>query len=320
MHHPRIAIIGAGIAGSACAARLAASQQFSCTIFEKSRGRGGRCATRRDSAGHLIDHGAQFFTMRDPGFSAAARLACGDDLAVLTAPVTEPDGSPVPSDDRWYHRLGNSRLPRALAPEADVRTGTEITNCQPDGDGWSVSGECFDAVVSTAPLPQTWKLFQLPGTPPDGIPCLTSILLLDGTPSGRCADDYAIRDLSGHPLAWTACENHKAGRIQGPVTAIVSQASEEFSRHHLEEAPDTWGTELASLTAERWNFPLSRIASQHHHRWRFARFLPATPPPPLPPRAFFAGDALTAPRIESAWRSGHDAAAAVAAAFSLTIP
>jgi predicted NAD/FAD-dependent oxidoreductase len=320
MHHPRIAIIGAGIAGSACAARLAASQQFSCTIFEKSRGRGGRCATRRDSAGHLIDHGAQFFTMRDPGFSAAARLACGDDLAVLTAPVTEPDGSPVPSDDRWYHRLGNSRLPRALAPEADVRTGTEITNCQPDGDGWSVSGEFFDAIVSTAPLPQTWKLFQLPGTPPDGIPCLTSILLLDGPPSGRCADDYAIRDLSGHPLAWTACENHKAGRIQGAVTAIVSQASEEFSRHHLEEAPDSWGKELAALTAERWNFSASRIASQHHHRWRFARFLPATPPPPLPPRAFFAGDALTAPRIESAWRSGHDAAAAVAAAFSLTIP
>jgi predicted NAD/FAD-dependent oxidoreductase len=319
MHRPRIAIIGAGLAGSACAARLTASQQFSCTIFEKSRGRGGRCATRRDPAGHLIDHGAQFFTMRDPAFSAAATLACGEDLATLTAPVTEPDGSPVPSDERWYHRLGNSRLARALAPEIEVRSSAEILNCLPDDEGCTVGGERFDAVVSTAPLPQTWKIFQLPGHPPDGIPCLTSIFLLEGLPRGRCASDYAIRDLSGHPLAWTACENHKTGRIQGPCTALVSQASEEFSRRHLEDPPEAWGAELAELTAARWGFPSSRIISQHHHRWRFARFTPATPYPPMPPRAFFAGDALTAPRIESAWLSGYNAAAAVAASCGVLL-
>ena len=62
------AVIGAGIAGLSCARALAASGVH-VTVFDKSRGSGGRMSTRRGE-GWACDHGAQYFTARDPLFQA----------------------------------------------------------------------------------------------------------------------------------------------------------------------------------------------------------------------------------------------------------
>ena len=64
------AIIGAGMAGLACADFLTADEH-SISLFDKGRGPGGRMSTRRlqTSRGEVtIDHGAQYFTARDPAF------------------------------------------------------------------------------------------------------------------------------------------------------------------------------------------------------------------------------------------------------------
>ena len=58
------AIVGAGLSGVTCAASLH-EQGISVRVFEKSRGIGGRMATRRTPAGLHFDHGAQYFTARD---------------------------------------------------------------------------------------------------------------------------------------------------------------------------------------------------------------------------------------------------------------
>ena len=60
-----IAIIGAGIAGITLARQLQGSAKVS--VFEKSRGFGGRMATRRHGS-YQFDHGAQFFTARSKQF------------------------------------------------------------------------------------------------------------------------------------------------------------------------------------------------------------------------------------------------------------
>ncbi|HQY71364.1 MAG TPA: FAD-dependent oxidoreductase, partial [Pseudomonadales bacterium] len=53
---PRVAIIGAGIAGLSCATHLV---QHGCTVslFDRSRGPAGRMSTRRGE-GWQCDHGA----------------------------------------------------------------------------------------------------------------------------------------------------------------------------------------------------------------------------------------------------------------------
>ena len=61
----KIAVIGAGIAGITFARQLA--ENANVTVFEKSRGYGGRMSVRR--SGHWqFDHGAQFFTARSQQF------------------------------------------------------------------------------------------------------------------------------------------------------------------------------------------------------------------------------------------------------------
>ena len=64
---PKVAVIGAGISGLMCA-RTLVDHGFPVTLFEKSRGVGGRMATRRTHDGLRFDHGAQYFTVRDGRF------------------------------------------------------------------------------------------------------------------------------------------------------------------------------------------------------------------------------------------------------------
>ena len=70
-----IAVIGAGMAGIACA-RTLAQAGHRLTVFEKSAGFGGRMATRNSPFGSF-DHGVQYFTVRDPRFKRALETVPG---------------------------------------------------------------------------------------------------------------------------------------------------------------------------------------------------------------------------------------------------
>ncbi|MBT9440813.1 MAG: FAD-dependent oxidoreductase, partial [Acidovorax sp.] len=63
------AIIGAGMAGIACA-RTLVQAGHRVTVFEKSSQAGGRTATIDTPFGNF-DAGAQYFTVRDPRFARA---------------------------------------------------------------------------------------------------------------------------------------------------------------------------------------------------------------------------------------------------------
>ena len=71
-----IAIIGAGMAGIT-AARTLLQAGHRVTVFEKSKGTGGRMSTRRTEFGSF-DHGAQYFTVRDARFRAMMQWALGN--------------------------------------------------------------------------------------------------------------------------------------------------------------------------------------------------------------------------------------------------
>ena len=81
MTKPRMAIIGAGMSGLILARALAEFADI--TIFEKSRGVGGRMATRHvttpDGTAFSFDHGVQCFTARTEAFQQflAPYLASG---------------------------------------------------------------------------------------------------------------------------------------------------------------------------------------------------------------------------------------------------
>jgi len=268
------------------------------TLFEKSRGFGGRCATKRWE-GHTVDHGAQYFTIRDERFHDAVQAASGEALMKLQSPVLDETGGEVPDSGRWFHRDGNSRLVRDLARGLDVKTETTIERAE---DLLRRAGGEFDHVISTAPFPQTARLFEMDAAC-DYVPCLAVLLAYRGEWLGKTRDHYAISDHLG-PLAWSACENHKPGRIATGHTVMVAQMSEAFSREHLERTPDQFAAMVRPLVEERWKLAADTFATALGHRWRYARVARTMQPVELPPGLHFTGDALTSSRIEDAWLAG----------------
>jgi hypothetical protein len=290
----RIAIIGAGMAGVS-AGRLLADQGHEVTLLEKSRGCGGRCATKRWE-GHIVDHGSQYFTQRHPEFSAAVQQACGEALCCITTPVLDENGVPLPDTGRYYHREGNSRVARSLAAGLTLRTETTVT------DARALLAE-YDRLLSTAPLPQTAALFGQTITA-EYMPCLTVLLAYRGEPAGLCREAYALSDHTSD-LAWSACENHKAGRIGAGCTVMVAQMSEAFSRRHLESPPTDYPGLVRSMVERRWGLSSENLIAALGHRWRYARVAQSHTAPALPERCYFAGDALAASRVEDAWLAGR---------------
>jgi renalase len=183
----KLAIIGAGVAGLAAARALRQRRpDLAITIYEKSRGLGGRAATRRH-AGYIFDHGAQYVKAATPELERllTAELPAGD-LLDIGRPVWTFDGAGViaegdpaqNADPKWTYRDGLSRLGKLLGAGLDIQRETRIGSLRrrtaddgrPNdsqampavvGGRWSVVDSAgqkvanADLVLFTPPAPQT---------------------------------------------------------------------------------------------------------------------------------------------------------------------
>ena len=125
----QLAVIGAGVAGLVAARALRQRRpELALAVFEKSRGLGGRVATRRRE-GFAFDHGAQ--NLRAPGAAVARLLIEQLDTSLLRAielPVWVFDraGAIAPGDPaqnaepKWCYADGANRLGKLLAEGLDV--------------------------------------------------------------------------------------------------------------------------------------------------------------------------------------------------------
>ena len=287
-------------------------------ILEKSRSYGGRCATRRWGE-HIVDHGAQYFTVSEQRFrDELDEVLDPSALRKLAGRVVDAEsGDEIPGKKgaRFYYAPGNNRMGAALADGLDVRRETLVESLNPSGDGgWLVAGERCDSVVVTCPWPQAAALLGRDSAEVEYVPCLTGFFEYDGEPEGCAAERYAVMASSSNdPLSWSACENWKEGRIAAGKTVFVVQMSEGFSREFYKEAPEAWLEKAQSLLEERWGLEGKTAGSTFAHRWGFARLaegakqLPAGEVEGMP-GVFLAGDATSGSRVESAWLSGLDVA------------
>ena len=307
MPTPRIAILGAGLAGIAAAQTLRAAG-CETVVFEKSRSYGGRCATRIWN-GDVVDHGAQYFTVGSSEFARAIRANAQLVVHPLDAPLLNQNGRPFPEKKRYYHREGNNRLARALAGGLDIRFETPVPPPEPLAGGWQVCGEPFDRVLTTAPLPQSAALFGVSLDAPETYePCLTLLVRYWGEWLGRTPDRYGLAHSPGGGLRWSACENHKATRIQPGRTVLVLHATAEFSRLHWDGDPQEWGALLRAELEPAWGISPAHFDSHFSHRWLFSRLARPLTLPAFPEGVSYAGDAASDSRVESAWLNGATAA------------
>jgi renalase len=302
-----IAVIGAGMAGAAAARRLS-DAGARVTIFDKSRGIGGRMATRRMDGGSF-DHGAQF--MRAKGERFAARIEEWRAAGIVDL-----------WDEERYVGVPAMNAPvRALIGDIPFLSGFTATAINRKADRWRIAGaageasEPFDIVVCAIPSPQAQPLLASAGWSPGGLaetayaPCWTAMFGYDNPIE---IEDYIA--LEDDTIAWIADNGSKPERAL-EKSCIVVQATPEWSKEHLELEADEVLRMLfmrfAGVTglmdppsygaAHRWRYAMVEKPLGQTHLWNAGERLGA------------CGDWCIGPRIEAAFDSGEALAAAIIA-------
>jgi predicted NAD/FAD-dependent oxidoreductase len=290
-----IAIIGAGICGLAAAEALTRAGR-KVVVFDKSRGIGGRLATRRTEAG-AFDHGAPFVDANDPEFALW--------LAANGAEVRDGKARGAP---------GMSGLLRPLARTLDIRGEVELSGIAGGLGAWSLRDRNdgvhgpFAAVLVAIPAPQAMRLLpeamaplraELSGV--EMAPVWTVMAALPSrTPApdriaGTGPLDCAIRQSTGQaaPDLW------------------VAHMSRDFSRSQLErDKADILPDLVAILQTALGTEAAPDIAMAH--RWRFARTAGALGRPCLGDPSsglLLGGDWALGDLAVHGWQSGRAMAA-----------
>jgi renalase len=318
----RIGVVGAGIAGLSAARALRAAGH-DVAVLEKSRGPGGRVATRemrgiempRGLAGATLafDHGAQYFTVRDERFSELVAEWQRDRIAAKwTGRVVtfDDEGWEDVEDktDRYVGTPGMSAIGTAMADGLDVTYGHRVESLQPLLDS-------FDRVVLAVPAAHAAPLVAHVPTLADKIagvimkPSWTVMAAFEDRVGAR----FDAAFVNGSALGWIARNTSKPKR-DWKVDAWVLQATTAWSAAHVDDRPDDVGAFLMEAFEDLVRAGLPRAFYATVHRWRYA-----TADPPLAAGAIhdresritLCGDWCSGSRIEDAYLSGIAAASFV---------
>jgi predicted NAD/FAD-dependent oxidoreductase len=312
----RVVVVGAGVAGLVGARALSADHDV--VVVDKGRSVGGRLATRR-IGGAVLDHGAQFFTVRTDAFRAQVDDWLGRDVArVWCHGFGGDDGHP-----RYMGTRGMTSLAKDLATGLDVRCSTMAFSIRPGDDCWHVvidDGTIVpaDAVVLTSPVPQSWALLMESGVEVSA--ALTKVeyertigllAVLDG-PSAVPAPGGVQLDPHDATATFSFVADNAMKGIS-PLPALTLHATVPFSHARWDDPIDAVRADL--LTAAAPWIGAANVVEAQVKKWRFGTPIEPWPDPccPLAGGIVLAGDAFAGPKIEGAFTSGLAAAAAVRA-------
>jgi renalase len=329
--HPNIAVIGAGVAGLACASELARAD-VSVTVLERARGLGGRLATRRRD-GHAYDHGAQFITARSRPFVRYVTVSQHAGAAAAWAPsIVEDDQRKWdgPIEDWYVGTPGMSSLVRPLTRGLTIQTGTFVYELLRRENGWEIATDSrrrlgpFDAVVAAVPAPQALSLLAPHGRAFHHLisvqmaPCWSLMVSFE---RALPVPNDVYRWTQG-TLALAAREASKPGRAADPGGWVI-HAARQWTRAHLEADAQEAAQLMLHAFATAVGNGLPAPAFLQAHRWRYAMVEQALGLPCLLDSDIAAGacgDWCIAPRVEAAFESGRAMAHSVLSMLGRAMP
>jgi renalase len=166
----KIAIIGAGISAITIAQNLKAIASVS--LFEKSRGVGGRMAFRR-SGSYEYDHGAQFFTAKTKNFKNFIKPLIRENVIKRwDARFAEFKNNELLREITWNSEYphyvgvpGMNSISKFLSKELNIKLNTKVDKIVKNtNNSWQLFDEKlknlgeFDWVISTAPAIQSAEI------------------------------------------------------------------------------------------------------------------------------------------------------------------
>lgn len=302
------------------AAKILADDGYKPVMFEKSKGIGGRMATRRIDDEVAFDHGAQYARVRSDEFLAFL-VGLGDSAGVWTPRVKDDT---VATDKPLYVGVsGMNRLLEPLRERVDLRLNTLVSGLLVGADGVIItledgSTESFDRVICTIPVPQARVLFGTDQALVDAMsvvevdPCW-SLMVTFEQPLGVTFD--AWRNVSDE-LGWVARNTSKPGR--NGLDCWVVHARGDWSREHLERTKEDIAPDMLAMFADAVSIDFPEVRSARAHRWRYSQTVTPLGQSYLQSadgRCFIGGDWALGGRIEAAFGSGTEMGRAAIAAL-----
>ena len=316
---PRVAVIGAGIAGLACARAL--QDAGACpVVLEKSRGLGGRLATRRTDDGWRFDHGAQYMTARGHDFRTLMATSAAEGTAHIWNPAAAQDAAIATGEDWFVGAPSMNAFLKSHAGALDLRVNTRVTDIRRDAGAWVLmtepaqspdrrGNERFDIVVCATPAPQAQALARRAA--PDLAAALAGVRMspcraaMVGFQS-RYDPGFDVWRSAEGGLAWVCRNASKPGRDSYKDGWII-HASPDWSARHLEDENDAALEAVLAMFRARFTGLTPEIVYAKAHRWRYA--LTTAPLGRAyaadATQSFFAiGDWCLGARVECAFDSG----------------
>jgi photolyase PhrII len=318
----RVIVIGAGLSGLA-AARTLSDQGHDVVVVEKARGPGGRMSTRRQVEVRF-DHGAQYFTARDPRFlrhvlawrerglvtSWDARIAAIDNRELKAVDTSLQRYVPVPSMNQICREMVSGLDDCRFGWQAQSLRRNESTWIVTSSDGDIIEG---DVLIMTAPPAQAKQLLQDPEVDSalaglEMRPCWAVMAVLD-RPLFANWDAAFVNE---GPLSWISSQNSRPQRPE--AHAWVLHGSPEWSRANLENdsaevterlldaaraLPEVQDFQILDAAAHRWRYALAAEPLNHGALWFESKNLA------------LAGDWCNGSKVEGAFLSGIAAAGRV---------
>ncbi|UXY52149.1 NAD(P)/FAD-dependent oxidoreductase [Pseudomonas tohonis] len=316
-----IAIIGTGLAGLSAAQALHAAGH-AVQLFDKSRGSGGRMASKRSDAGSL-DLGAQYFTARDRRFTEVVQQWRDRGWVAEWTPTLYNfrNGGLTPSPDeqvRWVGTPRMSAITRALLGALPVNFACRITEVFRGEQHWGLqdaegqSHGPFSHVIIATPAPQATTLLaaapKLAGAAASvAMEPTWAVALAFERPLDTPVEGCFVQD---SPLDWLARNRTKPGR-ETTLDTWVLHASSAWSKQHLDLPKEAVIEELHGAFAELIGCAVPAPVFSLAHRWLYARPAQGHEWGALADAdlgLYACGDWCSSGRVEGAWLSGQEAA------------
>jgi len=286
-HQPtvRIAIIGAGLAGMTVSSDMAKHTDVS--IFEKSRGLGGRMSTRY-SQHFQFDHGAQFFTARSQSFQRFLEpfIANGTVREWKPRIVTLGDGKGIYNRE-WFepHYVASPRMTslcNALTGTGRLHLNTRIMDIKYEHRLWFLRDQSnnrygpFDWLIATIPAPQAAAIL------PEALAGYSTVTecRMSGCYSLMLGFHTAL-DLTwqaavvkNSPIEWIAVDSAKPGRTLG--YSLLAQTTRTWAEGHIDDEQILVQSTLLQELERLLPVPLTDPGVVQLHRWRYASAQPET--------------------------------------------